>query len=329
MKNIILLFVLLHPAFAFSQWTLGERNFTPASATPQAATPSFSPAAGAVYNPTTVTASTATSGCGGYIYFDTNNPPTTQQTTFSVTTAETLYAQVIGCPSYADSNIASAAYTIAPPLPTYSTSGVNAAFGSGTCTQYSACSQVLTVSATDLVVVGCGTVNGTGSLSSYTASSSPAETFNAGTFTNNSGNTSAVQMNWGIMANTGSHTFTCTPSPASQYNYIVVYVYSGGSGATLNVQQVNNSTSGTIQSSGPYTTTAPTISFLCTSAGNVGQAVGTINGNTALHFYSTPGSPGGWFGCEVYSSSTSFSGGTAIVLTTSSTTGVAAVVAIQ
>ncbi len=78
----------------------------------QAATPTFSPSAGAVSNPTTVTASTATSGCGPYIYFDTNPTPTTNQTTYSVTTAVTLYAYVHGCPSYTDSTISSASYTI-------------------------------------------------------------------------------------------------------------------------------------------------------------------------------------------------------------------------
>lgn len=46
------------------------------------------------------------------MYLDTNNPPTTQQTTYSVTTGVTLYAQVKGCTGYANSAIASATYTI-------------------------------------------------------------------------------------------------------------------------------------------------------------------------------------------------------------------------
>ena len=79
---------------------------------PQAAAPTFSPSAGEVSNPTTVTASTSTSGCGSYIYFDTSNPPTTNSTTYSVTTAVTLYAYVHGCPGYTDSTVSSAAYTI-------------------------------------------------------------------------------------------------------------------------------------------------------------------------------------------------------------------------
>ena len=75
---------------------------------------SFSPAAGAVSNPTTVTAN-VTSGCASYTHFDTSNPPTTQQDTYSVTTAVTLYAQVRGCPGYNNSTTASASYTITVP----------------------------------------------------------------------------------------------------------------------------------------------------------------------------------------------------------------------
>ena len=80
-----------------------------------AATPTFSPAAGAVTNPTTVTASTSTSdGCT--IYFDTTNPPVTAQTTYSVTTGVTLYAQARGCAHHSDSLVGSATYTITGPL---------------------------------------------------------------------------------------------------------------------------------------------------------------------------------------------------------------------
>ena len=78
---------------------------------PTAATPTFSPAAGAVSNPTTVTASSS-SGCSTHMYFDTSATPTTLQNTFSVTTAETVYAQVRGCPGFGDSAVGSAAYTI-------------------------------------------------------------------------------------------------------------------------------------------------------------------------------------------------------------------------
>jgi hypothetical protein len=98
-----------------------------------AITPTFSPAAGPVSNPTTVTAS-STSACSSYMYFDTNNPPGTQQTTYSVTTAVTLYAQVRGCPGYADSAVASAAYTISAIIGPFNL----IVFDYGTCTSGSA-----------------------------------------------------------------------------------------------------------------------------------------------------------------------------------------------
>jgi hypothetical protein len=89
-----------------------------------AATPTFSPVAGAVTNPTTVTASTSTSdGCT--IYFDTSNPPVTAQTTYSVTTGVTLYAQARGCAHHSDSAVGSAAYTISASC---STSGIIAKY---------------------------------------------------------------------------------------------------------------------------------------------------------------------------------------------------------
>ena len=88
-----------------------------------AATPTFSPVAGTYNAAQSVTISTASSGCGSYIYWSpTHNPPTTadtQSTTASVAISETLYAKVIGCPGYSDSSVGSAAYVIIQP-PTFS-----------------------------------------------------------------------------------------------------------------------------------------------------------------------------------------------------------------
>lgn len=84
---------------------------------PSAGTITFTPSAGAVSNPTTVTMSTAT-GCDSYIYHNTTGSVTsadTHTTTYSVTGAVTLYAAVIGCPGYADST-GSAAYTVTTPV---------------------------------------------------------------------------------------------------------------------------------------------------------------------------------------------------------------------
>lgn len=93
------------------QYTIGLGPSGVATPPSNALAPTFSPAAGSVANPTTVTASSA-SGCAGHIYLDTSNPPTTLQATYSVTTPVTLYAYVHNCPGLGDSAVASAAYTI-------------------------------------------------------------------------------------------------------------------------------------------------------------------------------------------------------------------------
>jgi hypothetical protein len=109
MRRLLLVFVLLLTCSAFGQY-MGIGSVFPTAST-AAATPTFSPAAGAVSNPTTVTASTATvDGCT--MYLDTSNPPTTAQSTYSVTTGVTLYAQAKGCSTHTNSAVASAAYTI-------------------------------------------------------------------------------------------------------------------------------------------------------------------------------------------------------------------------
>ena len=102
--------------------------------TATAATPTFSPAAGAVANPTTVTASSTTTGTGCTIYFDTSPTPTTAQTTYSVTTAVTLYAQVRGCSGYNNSAVASAAYTIVVPFVVSASAGNIASTGASSFT---------------------------------------------------------------------------------------------------------------------------------------------------------------------------------------------------
>lgn len=109
MKKFILCLLVFACTGLHAQLLVGMFNTT---VLPTAATPTFSPAAGAVANPTTVTASSATSGSGCTMYEDTNNPPTTAQSTYSVTTTVTLHAQLRGCASYNNSAIASAAYTL-------------------------------------------------------------------------------------------------------------------------------------------------------------------------------------------------------------------------
>ena len=61
-----------------------------------AGTPTFSPVAGTYTSTQSVTISTATTGCGSYIYWSTtNNPPTTGDThgtSVSVAATETVHA---------------------------------------------------------------------------------------------------------------------------------------------------------------------------------------------------------------------------------------------
>jgi len=111
MKRLVILACLWPALLVAQQQTVGFHRFI--AATSQAAAPTFSPAAGAVSNPTTVTCSSTTPGSSSYIYMDTSNPPTTNQNTYSVTTAVTLYCYVHGLPGYTDSSVSSASYTIA------------------------------------------------------------------------------------------------------------------------------------------------------------------------------------------------------------------------
>lgn len=88
-------------------WTNGTLTY------PLAATPTLSPSSGTA--PLTVTLSTTTTGCGSYIYWSTaDNPPTTSDThgtSVSVSSAETVYADVIGCAGYTNSSVGSATYS--------------------------------------------------------------------------------------------------------------------------------------------------------------------------------------------------------------------------
>lgn len=102
MKRILVILLFLACVAARGQAIFFGVNFNTATA----ATPTFSPASPYSGGATTVTASTSTSPCAAYIYFDTSNPPITQQATYSYTTTVTLYAYVHGCPGYNDSSVA-------------------------------------------------------------------------------------------------------------------------------------------------------------------------------------------------------------------------------
>jgi len=156
----IVLLTLFGSSVGFAQTTLSKITIKDITIRePTAAAPTFSPAAGAVSNPTTVTASSV-SGCSSYIYFDTNSSPTTKQTTYSVTTAVTLYAQIRGCPGFLNSSVSSAAYTITIPNFGYSVVGSSSASSSGYLN-----GSIFTASATasyTTVHLYCSSTGGTG-----------------------------------------------------------------------------------------------------------------------------------------------------------------------
>jgi Chitobiase/beta-hexosaminidase C-terminal domain len=87
----------------------------------EATGPTFSPVAGTYTGTQSVTLSTATSGCGAYIVWNTTNAQsggnltgTSSINPLSVVASETVYSQVQSCPTNANSPITSAAYIINP-----------------------------------------------------------------------------------------------------------------------------------------------------------------------------------------------------------------------
>jgi hypothetical protein len=112
----------VYTAPAFSMTT-----FSGSTGESTAATPTFSPAAGTYTGSQSVGLSTGTSGCSAYVVYNLtgassggNLTSPTTGTSVPVSTSETVYAQVQGCPSYSNSAIASAAYTIVVATPVIS-----------------------------------------------------------------------------------------------------------------------------------------------------------------------------------------------------------------
>ena len=107
-------------AFSMGQVRIpGPGGTVSSGSTPTADTPTFAPPGGSYGPSQSVSISTATFGCGSYIYWSTvHNPPTTGDnhgTSVTVSSSETVYAKVIGCPTYLDSAVGSAVYTIGGP----------------------------------------------------------------------------------------------------------------------------------------------------------------------------------------------------------------------
>jgi hypothetical protein len=169
-------------------------------------------------------------------------------------------------------------------LPAYVTNSY-CGFGGGSCS--------LTVSVGDFVVMNCNAVLQSGT-TVFTPSSSPSAAWNSLTTQTNGSNT-AGQWAWAIMSTAGSTSFSCPPSPGQNYPQIQIYQYTGGSGT----RSVVASPYSTSNNAGPFTTTTPSITLVCSMGdGGSSYSVGTVGGNTATHFVQN-GS--GWMACQDYS----------------------------
>ena len=108
---------------AGSQSAVGTATY---SGLPTAGTPTFSLASGTYVYGTSVTVSTTATGCAPRIYYSTvHNPPTTGDVNSAALTLTSslgnVFAKVIGCAGYVDSAVGvSGAYTVTPPVPTFS-----------------------------------------------------------------------------------------------------------------------------------------------------------------------------------------------------------------
>ena len=184
-------------------------------------------------------------------------------------------------------------------LPTYSTNLSGCSWGSGAA----ACT--MTVAVGDFVHMWCATGEGYGS-TSFTASSTPSATWNtdpAGFL--NAGYGNYGEGFWAIMASSGSTLFSCPGTTTEYHEMIQIYKYTGGSGTrSVEAHSENAATSPT---TGPFTTTAPTITIVCIEGANGPWLVGTVGGNTGTHFAQ---STGGYdnTACFDYSTTSSLSG---------------------
>lgn len=253
-----------------------------------AQTPIFSPAAGGVSNPTTITASTGTAGCSGSIYFDASNPPTTNQTTYSVTTAVTLYADVHGCSGFKDSGIASAPYTISVSPPAFVT-GQDCTGGRTTSGASTTCSAPITVSTGDEIVVGGNNAGNITLTSCSSASGTATVTWSNVTSASNVNDPANGETNGtcvGHVTAGGTVEPEITFSTSGGDGSIVAADFSGSNnttdGATAQLNAGSTSTNGA--SSGNITTTINSDALIGVVVDTVGAAAAITAGTASVTF---------------------------------------------
>jgi hypothetical protein len=295
----LLFAVTLCPVAAVLLAAAGQQNMGPghhrtvATAAGTAAAPTFSPLAGAVSNPTTVTASTSTSGCGSYIYFDTSSTPTTNQTTYSVTTAVTLYAYVHGCPGYTDSSVASAAYTISVPQ-SFALEGHNANY----CASAASCAvgTGFTPAAGD-VVIACAGEQGGNDLNSFTLSgmgsnsvvASPQNPYSGG------GNGSQNVGCWYVLAAVNALITPSAGCPSTPNHCNIFYLWARPTNAAAYDTSKGTTGNGTTITFGPVSTAGNNELMFAAAIGRGGMSTSMAGGspnawvesNTFSNYYSS------------------------------------------
>ena len=164
-----------------------------------------------------------------------------------------------------------------------------------------ATSCTLTVVAGDLVNVFCGSVFAS-NITSIVVTSTPSAVWNQRPIIGGQSGSS-----WAVMSTTGSTTFNCSYTPgANSYPAIIVYDYTGGTGAT-----VQTSASATGNTSSSFSTTTPTLTIVCAFNSDGGYfALGTVGGNTATHLHLQDS----WLACEDYSSNTPMTGAVSTIV---------------
>lgn len=266
-----------------------------------AAAPVFSPGTGTYVSGTPVTLSTATSGCGPYIFWGSTSPPTNNGTSFSVLATITIYAQVIGCPGHPDSTISSASYTLsggASVTLTVAPAGTGSGTVTGCAGSYTAgdpysCSIAAAVGSTLSSVTGCGGSGTTTYTGTISADCTVVPTFVLNTYglTVNAGTGGTLS---GTNCASGTYNYNtsgvCLATPDSTHSF---NNWTGGllTGSTNPQTFVITGTS-TITANWSLLPTASTPTFSPVAGTYVGTQSVTISASTGpVICYNTTGSP--------------------------------------
>src|SRR5579871_239561 len=250
---------------------------------PAAATPTFTPGAGAVISGTTVSISTTTTGAT--IYFTTDGsapgPSSTPYTApIPITSATTLKA-IATASGYANSDVATATYTIVPPAATPTFSPLSGAVTSGSTVTISTTTANATIYYTTDGSQPATTVGGSTQLYSTPLTIVAATTVNAIAVATGFDTSAVGSASYTIMVLTPAATPTFNPAAGVVSSGTTVAISSTTAGAaiyyTTDGTQPGTSAGGsTSLYSTPITiTAATTINAIATASGFLDSAVGS------------------------------------------------------